>query len=138
MQPPEATSARPERSDEVLGAKSRTVTSPFAAEDVAAPTAMTAMVGSARHALRAVQSSGLYPPELAVEAVEEATAVLHRLSAHVEPYVGDYSHTAAKSLLQARESLKQARVALSDARHALSLDLVFDVETTSAAPVPIL
>jgi hypothetical protein len=107
---------------------------PAAQDLTVVPAALAALVGSARDALRAVQASPVYPPDLAVEAVEATTAVLQRLSTHFEPYVGDYSRAGAKAMGQARESLQQARTALSEARHQLSLDNALAERTPSAGP----
>ncbi len=104
-----------------------------AAEDsTAVPTALAGLISSARHALRAVVSNPVYSPEAAVEAVEVVTAVLHRLSEHFEPYVGDYSPAGAETMGRVRESLEHARAALSEARHILSLDLVTSGDVAAA------
>ena len=110
-----------------------------AAEDASVvPTALAALVGSARDALRAVEASAAYPPEAAVDAVEATTAVLQRLSTHFEPYVGDYSRAGGTAMGRARESLRQARAALSDARHQLSLDNLSAEQTPPTGLVPCL
>jgi hypothetical protein len=118
------------------GGKSVADLAAIAEDATVVPAALAALVGSARTALRAVEASGVYPPEMAVAAVEATTAVLQRLSAHFEPYVGDYSRAGATSMGRAHESLRQARTALSDARHQLALDTLVAEPTSPTRPGP--
>ena len=100
------------------------------------PVALAALVAAARDAVRAVEASAVYPPEVAVEAVEATTAALQRLGTVFEAYVGDYSRAGGRSMGRACESLRQARTALSDARHQLALDNLLPEQPPAVGLVP--
>jgi hypothetical protein len=102
-------------------------------DEQAVPAALARLVESARFALRAVEVNAIYTPADAVTAMEQTTAVLHRLAGHFDLYVGDFSKTAATSMGRARDLLRQTRSELSDTRN----DLALDGESTMTATVAV-
>ncbi|GAA4595746.1 hypothetical protein BJY16_001780 [Actinoplanes octamycinicus] len=95
------------------------------------PAALAELVTASRNVVRVMEFNSHYSPRDAVAALEDTAAALGRLTRHAEPYVGDYSRTAATSMASARDLLRQARRVFSDARH----DLALDATAPSAMPL---
>jgi hypothetical protein len=77
-------------------------------DEHAVPAALTALIEAARHASIAMDVNGIYPAQVAVEAVEDVVAALERMTTHVIAYAGDYSKRAQKGLTRTVELLGDA------------------------------
>jgi hypothetical protein len=75
------------------------------------PAALAGMVAATRSTYRVMNDNGCYTAITAVGAVEDTVATLAEISAHLQPYVGDYSRRAGTAIDRVRHLLAQARTA---------------------------
>lgn len=94
------------------------------------PAALTSLVASARSTYQAMVADSAYPVVMAVGAVEDTVAVLGRISARLQGYVGDFSRPGEAAVVRASDLLGQARTALGDARHLVTLDELAERDPT--------
>ncbi|MCY1141498.1 hypothetical protein OWR29_26170 [Actinoplanes sp. Pm04-4] len=69
-----------------------------AEDERAVPEALARLVDTARATLRVMEINAIYPPEVAVTAMEQTTGVLHRLGGHIDLYVGDFSTAGGQAM----------------------------------------
>jgi hypothetical protein len=94
----------------------------FCLQLLVGPEALTRLVATARFTLQVLEINAIYPPLDAVAALEQTTEVLHRISGHLDLYVGDFSVAGGQAMGRARDLLRQARSELSAARNHLAID----------------
>lgn len=85
------------------------------------PAAFERLREAALASCRLAARSGVYPPDLAVEVLVDATAAMAELAGQVSPYVGDFWPTAGRQVSLATAALIQARGQLDAARHHVRL-----------------
>ena len=125
----------PADADEPSDSASPTAAITIDAEDErVVPEALARLIDSAQFTLRAVEINAIYPPQVAVAAMEQTTQVLHRLGGHLDLYVGDFSTAGGQAMGRARDLLRQVWLELSAARTHLAIDSESS-PVTAAEPV---